>query len=58
MYITIGPGNDNIADFEPNWYWSSSESSLKDIGALRFFNGVPGVYNKNNISSVRVIRSF
>ena len=66
MYWNIGQGDSlglgNIANFSPNWYWSSNETNPSNKAwAQRFnnnYNGSQGVYNKSDLKNVRAVRAF
>jgi hypothetical protein len=63
MYDKIGLGSEigNVGLFNNNWYWSSSdynESSINSAKSYGFYEGVHNVGSKNNLYSVRPIRSF
>ena len=58
MWNTIGQGANNIGNFGPYWYWSSSEGSSSSAWGVNFISGNAGTNHKDYASRVRVIRAF
>lgn len=62
MYFKIGPGgigvNQNIGNFAPSFYWSSSEDNDSNAWSQEFGSSAQVANNKNNDYQVRAVREF